>query len=47
VGPKEDRALTTLEFQNREGEWVSVKLNPKEKSEYLRGMEPDEFVLLK
>lgn len=38
---------TTLKFQNREGESMSVKFNPNQKWKYLRGMEPDECVLLK
>lgn len=45
---KDDFAPTTLVYaQPPNGETMSVKYNPSHKWKYVRGMEPDEFVLIK
>ncbi|EPT04445.1 hypothetical protein FOMPIDRAFT_1156614 [Fomitopsis schrenkii] len=47
VDPKTDLVPTDLIYPDRKGETNSVKYNPNHKWKYLRGMEPDEFVLIK
>lgn len=42
-----DLVPTTLKYPDRDGETLSVKFNPNHKWKYLKGMEPDEFVLIK
>lgn len=47
VDPKNDLVPTTLRYPDRDGETFSVRFNPSHKWKYLRGMEPDELVLIK
>ena len=47
VDTQNDLVPTTLRYPDREGETMSVKYNPNHKWKYLKGMEPDEFVLIK
>jgi len=47
VDTKEDLVPTTLRYPDRDGETLGVKYNPNHKWKYVRGMEPDEFVLIK
>ncbi|CCL99876.1 uncharacterized protein FIBRA_01901 [Fibroporia radiculosa] len=47
VDPKVDLVPTTLKYPDREGETMSVRHNPNHQWKYLKGMEPDEFVLIK
>ena len=48
VDPKNDTFPVALVFPDREpGETMAVKYNPKHEWKYLRGMTPDEFVLIK
>ncbi|KAF9812707.1 hypothetical protein IEO21_06054 [Rhodonia placenta] len=47
VDPKGDLVPTTLVYPDRDGETMSVRFNPNHKWKYLRGIEPDEFVLIK
>ena len=42
-----DLVPTTLKYPDRNGETFIVKYNPSHKWKYQRGMEPDEFVLIK
>ena len=42
-----DLVPTTLKYPDRDGETFSVKFNEGHKWKYLRGMEPDELVLIK
>lgn len=42
-----DLVATTLRYPDRDGETFSVKYNPANRWKYVRGMEPDEFVLIK
>ncbi|TBU59309.1 hypothetical protein BD310DRAFT_877297 [Dichomitus squalens] len=42
-----DLVPTTLKYPDRDGETFSVKFNPGHKWKYLRGMEPEELVLIK
>ncbi|KZT24834.1 hypothetical protein NEOLEDRAFT_1115560 [Neolentinus lepideus HHB14362 ss-1] len=47
VNAKEDAVPTTLKYPDYNGETMSIKFNPGHKWKYLRGMTPDEFVLIK
>lgn len=47
VDPENDLFPVRIIFPDREGENVSVQHNRKHKWKYLRGMTPDEFVLIK
>ncbi|EJF63737.1 hypothetical protein BD309DRAFT_182545 [Dichomitus squalens] len=47
VDRSNDLVPTTLKYPDRDGETFSVKFNPANKWRYLRGMEPDEIVLIK
>ncbi len=47
VDPENEVFPVRIIFPDREGENVSVQYNPKHKWKYLRGMTPDEFVLIK
>ena len=47
IDTQNDLIPTTLRFPDHEGETLSVKYNPNHKWKYLKGMEPDEFVLIK
>ncbi len=47
VDPKNDTFPVTLIYPDREGETMAFKYNPKHQWKYLRGMTPDEFVLIK
>ncbi|KAI0777731.1 hypothetical protein BD413DRAFT_610041 [Trametes elegans] len=47
VDPAHDLVPTKLKYPDRDGETYSVKFNPGYRWKYLRGMEPDEFVLIK
>ncbi|KAI0646358.1 hypothetical protein C8Q79DRAFT_909814 [Trametes meyenii] len=42
-----DLVPTTLKYPDRDGEVMSVKFNPNHKWKYVRGVRPDEFVLIK
>ena len=42
-----DLVPTTLKYPDHDGETFSVKFNPANRWKYVRGMEPDEFVLIK
>ncbi|KAI0689959.1 hypothetical protein BC835DRAFT_1366661 [Cytidiella melzeri] len=42
-----DLVPTTLRYPDRDGETLSVKYNPNHRWKYLKGMEPDEFALIK
>jgi len=42
-----DLVATTLKFATRDGETFSVKYSPEHKWKYLRGMTPEEAVLIK
>ena len=42
-----DLVPTTLKYPDRDGETFSVKYNAANRWKYVRGMEPDEFVLIK
>ncbi|KAI0372006.1 hypothetical protein BV20DRAFT_135666 [Pilatotrama ljubarskyi] len=47
VDPTTDLVPTALKYPDRDGQTFSVKYNPNHKFKYLRGMEPDELVLIK
>ncbi|KAI1798151.1 hypothetical protein LXA43DRAFT_1056374 [Ganoderma leucocontextum] len=47
VDRSNDLVPTTLKYPDRDGETFSVKFNPANKWKYVRGMEPDDFVLIK
>ncbi|KAH9852577.1 hypothetical protein C2E23DRAFT_188884 [Lenzites betulinus] len=47
VNRENDLVASTLRYPDRDGETFSVKFNPSHKWKYLRGMEPDEYVLIK
>lgn len=47
VDVKKDLAPVALIYPDREGETFGVKFNEGHKWKYMRGMEPDEFVLIK
>jgi hypothetical protein len=47
IDPQNDLVPTTLVYPDREGETSSVKYNPNHRWKYLKGMAPDEFVLIK
>ncbi|KXN80624.1 hypothetical protein AN958_09309 [Leucoagaricus sp. SymC.cos] len=47
VKPEQDTFPVALIFPDREGETMAVRHNPDHKWKYLRGMTPDEFVLIK
>lgn len=47
IDMKTDLAPQTLVYPEREGETWGVKFNENHKWKYLRGMGPDEFVLIK
>lgn len=42
-----DLVPTTLRYPDRDGETLGVKYNPNHKWKYMKGMEPDELVLIK
>ncbi|RPD65550.1 hypothetical protein L226DRAFT_567235 [Lentinus tigrinus ALCF2SS1-7] len=47
VARENDLVPTALKYADRDGETFSILYNPNHKWKYLRGMEPDEFVLIK
>ena len=47
VDAKEDIFPVSLIYPDREGEVYLLKHNPKHQWKYLKGMSPDEFVLIK
>ena len=47
VDPKQDLIPTRLIYPDREGETFGVKYNPNHRWKYLKGMSPEEFVLIK
>ncbi|KAK2464449.1 hypothetical protein APHAL10511_003597 [Amanita phalloides] len=47
VDPKKDVFPVALVYLDREGETLAVKHNPNHKWKYVRGMTPDDFVLIK
>ena len=47
VDTARDLAPTTLKYPDRDGETMSVRYNPSHKWKYLKGMQPDEIVLIK
>ena len=47
IDVQKDLVPTTLRYPDRDGETLSVRYNPNHKWKYLKGMEPDEFVLIK
>jgi len=47
IDTKNDLVPTTLKYPDRDGETFGVKFNPNHKWKYLKGMEPDEFALIK
>ena len=47
IDPDEDLAPVTLKYPDRDGETFGVKFNEKHRWVYLRGMTPDEIVLIK
>ncbi|OSX61030.1 hypothetical protein POSPLADRAFT_1057973 [Postia placenta MAD-698-R-SB12] len=47
VDAKRDLVPTSLVYPDRDGETMSVRFNPNHRWKYLRGMGPDEFVLIK
>ena len=44
---EKDLTPTTLRYPDRDGETLGVKYSPNHRWKYLKGMEPDEFVLIK
>ena len=42
-----DLVATTLRYPDRDGETFGVRYNPNHKWSYLKGMDPEEFVLFK
>ncbi|PFH47203.1 hypothetical protein AMATHDRAFT_77307 [Amanita thiersii Skay4041] len=47
VNPDEDVFASALVYPDRQGETFAVSHNPNHKWKYLRGMTPDDFVLIK
>ena len=47
VDVKNDLVPTSLIYPDRRGETLNVLYNPEHRWKYLKGMEPDEFVLIK
>ena len=47
VDPKTDLVPSDLIYPDRKGETNAVKYNASHKWKYLKGMEPEEFVLIK
>lgn len=47
VDPKNDFTPSTLKYPEYDGETMNVKFNPQHKWKYVRGMAPDELVLIK
>ncbi|KAI1798152.1 hypothetical protein LXA43DRAFT_978982 [Ganoderma leucocontextum] len=47
VDRSDDLVPSALKYPDRDGQTFSVKFNPAHKWKYQRGMEPDEFVLIK
>jgi hypothetical protein len=47
IDTKEDLVPVALVYPDREGETFGVKYNPNHQWKYIRGMEPDEGVLIK
>ncbi|THG95318.1 hypothetical protein EW145_g7979 [Phellinidium pouzarii] len=47
IDVKRDLVSSTLRYPDRDGETFNVRHNPAHKWKYLRGMEPDEVVLIK
>jgi len=47
VDTKNDLVATDLKYPDRDGETFGVKFNPNHRWKYLKGMSPDEIVLIK
>ena len=47
IDTKEDLVPSTLKYPDRDGETYGVKYNPNHRWKYVRGMTPDEVVLIK
>ena len=47
IDPKKDLVPVTLRYPDRNGETFGVSYNPEHKWKYLKGMTPDEFILIK
>ena len=47
LNPETDVIPTTLRYPDRDGETLSVKYNPNHKWKYVRGLTPDEIILIK
>lgn len=47
IDSDKDLVPTTLKFPERDGETFSVQYNPAHRWKYVRGMKPDEIVLIK
>lgn len=47
VDYQNDLVPTTLKFPHRDGETFSVNYNPNHRWKYVKGMTPEEFVLIK
>mgnify|MGYP006955278394 FL=1 len=47
VNPEKDAIPVALIYPDREGETYGISYNPEHKWKYLKGMTPDEVVLIK
>ena len=47
IDPVNDLVPTILRYPDRDGETLGVKYNPNHRWKYLKGMDPEEFVLIK
>lgn len=47
VDPKRDAFPVALVYPDHEGETMAIRYNPKHEWKYVRGMTPDEIVLIK
>lgn len=47
IDVERDLVPLTLKYPDRDGETLGVRHNPNHKWKYLKGMDPDEFVLIK
>ena len=47
VDSRTDLVPSDLVYEDRKGETINVRFNPNHQWKYLRGMTPDEFVLIK
>ena len=47
IDPENDLVPSTLKYPDRDGETLAVNYNPAHRWKYLRGMTPDEAVLIK